>query len=644
MPDSDSWRKNPISRRKAIQATALGGVGLLAGCGGGPTGETTAEDQDTDNGSGEDTDNGSGDETTEENGGGTDITVHDETFTELDRQGTPPNQRHFNPWNPSEEGCWFPGQAVFVSLAEYLPSSDENIPLIAKSWEMPESQLLEVELNDNFTWHNGDQFVAEDAATQYKIQKNLAEIQADEDDDGPASIYDSIEAVDDTFLRIEVTRDLSTLRTVMNSIGLHNGQHSYGIFTKHDDDQWSSWLESLEDASDDDADDIVEEITTTAEPKIENAIGNGPFKPAEIGDSEIVLERYEDFPNADQINFENYTYWVPSNTGETFQPVANEQVTASSKGFPVEDALMEQLPDNMELFRETLSSNKLFAFNMGHEVNESVVSNRHVRRALVHIFNREEVTKLLEGVNELYEWPSCRVPGSVMAEESHDAAKFVKENFELYGTGDTEKAADLLRGEGFEKDGDAWLTDEGEPFEIEILDPADRPDFQMWIQQMQDFGIDVTESNVDDATLDERRKEGDYDIIPDGSSANGVFAMWAEDLVINWLLETLLHGPDEYEIPMPIGDPEGSSGTKTISISDHISDWMSTDEDEYHQELMWWWNQYVPEHENMYRPDAGIFNKKNFEWNNTPDAVRNGSQNALTTAFKVDGSSIQYKG
>ncbi|WP_435366104.1 ABC transporter substrate-binding protein [Haloarchaeobius sp. DYHT-AS-18] len=625
MPDSENWR-NAISRRKALQAAALGGASLIAGCSGG------------NNGSGSNNDEAPVDGTS--SGDGT--TVYDAEFVELDRQGTPPMKRHFNPWNPTNNGCWFPGQAVFNSLAKYVPASDENIPLIAKSWEMPEEKVLEVELSDEYTWHNGDQFVAADWATQYQIQKNLAELQSE--GEGNASIYDSIEATDDTHLRIKINSNLSTRRAVMNTIAVHNGTHSYGVFTKHDAEPWATWRDTLMNGSESEKQSVAEEISTTAKPKIQNAIGNGPFQVDQVGDQEIILKRYEDYPNADQINFKNYTYWIPPNTGQVFQPFANNVVTATSKGFPVQNALKKQLPENTELFREGLSANKLFAFNMGHQVEDSIVSNRHVRRALLHVFDREGVKNLLTGVNSMYEWPSCRIPGKVMEDETHPSAKFVKENFEQYGDGDTERAAKILREQGFEKNSNGeWLTDSGERFEVEMLNAANRSDFGIWIQQLKDFGVKVTQENIDSATFDERRKKGDYDIIPDGSSANGVFAMWTEDLVVNWLLKTLLHGQDEYDIPMPIGDPSGSGGTKTISISEHIAQWMVTDDEQYHHELMWWWNQFVPEHENMYRPDAGAINTTNFNWKDVPDSVVNGSANALTLSFKIDGGSVAYQ-
>ena len=632
MPDSSNWRQQSISRRNAIRAGLVGGVSLVAGCTGG--GGTTT-DGDGGGGAGDGGDGGTGSD------GGDGGSGNDARFTELDRQGTPPAERHFNLWNPAQSGTWFPGQVVFDRLAVYSPASNENYGIIANDWSMPEDDVLEVELSDQWSWHNGDQVVAADWVTQMQIEKAIAEFQSDSEN---PTVFSELEAVDDTFIRIGLNEPLSERFAVQNTIAI-NADIGRGVFVKHDDDQWSSWHDTLRNGSDSEVSTTVEEITSTAYPNIQDAIGNGPFQMSEVGDSDIIMERYEDHPYADDINFQEYAYWVPSDTGQVVQPYANGVVDATSKGFPVQDDLQSQLPENTQLFRETLSSNKLFTFNLGQGegVSESIVSNRNVRRAMLHVLDRQSIEPLLQGVNRIFDWPPCRVPGKVMEAGDHSAAQFVKDNFVKYGQNDTERATELLESEGFERDGDTWLTDEGEEFEVSILNAANRPDFQIWIQNLQDFGITVNQENVDSATFDQRRKNGNYDIIPDGSSANGIFAMWAPDLIVNWVMKTLTHAPTTAEIPMPIGDPDGSSGMKEINIPEHITQWLVTDDEQYHQELMWWWNQYVPEMEVMYQPDAGAINTANWDFGDTPSAIVNGVDDALSVSLQLEEGGLRYK-
>jgi peptide/nickel transport system substrate-binding protein len=633
MTDRQPSRNAIVTRRNAIRVGIAGGIGLIAGCGSnsGDTGNNT----DGGNGNG----NGNGSDTAAPG-------VSDVRFTELDRQGTPPAQRHFNPWNPAINGCWFPGQVAFDRLAVYSPAANENYGIIAQSWEMPEEGVLEVELSDEWTWHNGDQFVAEDWVMQYQIEKAIAEFQADAGTENP-TIYNSIEAVDDTFIRIELNQPLSTKFAVRKTIAQGQGNIGRGTFTKHDDDRWSSWHDTLRNGSESEIQSAIEEITTTSYPSIQDAIGNGAFQITEVGDDTILMERYDDHPNIDNINFREYAYFVPANIGEVFQPYANGIVDATSKGFPVQEDLRSQLPNETTLFREALSSNKLFAFNLGagDEIPDSIVSNRNVRRAMAHVFDRQQVSQILQGVNRLFEYPPCRVPGKVMQEGTSDAAQFVNENLVTYGKNNTERAAELLRREGFEQnDNNNWFTPDGEPFQVEFLNVATRPDHQVLIKNLKDFGVLVQQENVDSATFDQRRKNGNYDVIPDGSSANGIFAMWQESLIVDWVMNTLTHTPETMEIPMPIGDPDGSSGTKEINIPEHINQWLITGEDRYHHELMWWWNQTLPEMEAMYQPDAGALNGQNWQFNGVPSDIVNGLDDALSVATKLEEGALEYTG
>lgn len=616
MSNPSDWCEKTVTRRNALRAGIAGSAGLIAGCTGG---------------------GGGGPVNTVQPG------VNDVRFTELDRQGTPPGERHFNPWNPAVNGCWFPGQVMFDRLAVYSPAANENYGIIANSWEMPEEAVLEVEISDQWTWHNGDQFVADDWVMQYQIEKAIAEFQNGEG----ATIYNSIEAVDETNIRIELNQALSTKFAAMNTIANNQGNLGRGTFTKHDDDQWSSWHETLLNGSDSEIESTISEMSSTAYPNIKNAIGHGPFQMKEVGDDTIVMERYDDHPNIDNVNFNEYAYWVPGNVGEVFQPFANEIVDATSKGFPVQKSLRQQLPNNTRLFREALSSNKLFAFNLGkgEENPGSVVSNRNVRRAIAHVFDRQRVTSYLQGVNRLFDWPPCRIPGKVMQQGNNEAAQFAKENFVKYGQNNTDRAAELLRQEGFEQNNNGnWFRSNGEPFQVTFLNvPSSRVDHQTLIKNLKDFGVLVKQENVDSATFDQRRKNGNFDIIPDGSSANGIFAMWQPSLIVDWVMNTLTHTPETAEIPMPIGDPNGSSGTKEINIPDHINQWLTTGDDQYHYELMWWWNQYLPEMEAMYQPDAGALNGRNWEFKNVPSDIVNGIDDALSIATKLEEGSLRYK-
>ncbi|GAA5053084.1 ABC transporter substrate-binding protein [Haladaptatus pallidirubidus] len=604
------------TRRNFIKTGAVAGATLLAGC----------------SNSGDDPSPGANDG----GGGGT----NGNRFRVFDplTSGATPSERHFNPWNPTQTGCWHPGAAIFDRLAVYSPTQNEAYPLMAESWEMSGDKTLEVTLSDKWTWHNGDQFVAQDWVMQQQIELAIQQASDSEEE----QLIKSVEAIDDQHIRIQLTDSLSEIFAVQNTIGIYNGNLARGIFTKHDDSKWKGWHDKLVNAEGSEKQAAIEEITTTKYPMItDDPIGHGPFQISEVGDNIIVMSKYEDHPNADNINFDEFALKLFS-TEKPTQPYTSGKVDAAHKGFPIEDDLKSRLPEGHTLFREGRSSNKLFSFNCGHDVDyDSPVNNVNVRKAVCHVFDRKQTTTLLQGVDRPFEWAPCRVPGKVLSNGNHEASEWVKD-FTKYGENNTKRAGELLRREGYQKSNGKWMTPDGKRFKLNIMNGADRPDIQVLKQNLKDFGIETKQEQVDDATFDDRRVNGEYDIMPDGSSANGVTAMWSIGLVPDWI-QSITHFKPERDVPMPIGDPEGSSGTKTINVEQHIRKWQSTGDSKFHHELMWWWNQTLPEAEMLYQPDAGAYNGSSWQLD-VDSGIKNGVDDALYIAPKMSNGTIQYKG
>ncbi|NUB93357.1 twin-arginine translocation signal domain-containing protein [Haloterrigena sp. SYSU A121-1] len=604
MPEGNNWRNSDHSRRDVLKYSAVGGTALVAGCLGG----SSSTDR---------------------------FRVFD-----AETSGTLPSQRHCNPYNPTQRGTWHPGALIFDRPVMYSPAEDEVYPLVATDWEMADDTTLEMTFSDEWTWHNGDDLTAEDWVMQLQMSLAILEYQA-EDGERPHQFLESAEAPDEYTARINLHDPLSETVAVQNAIADLMGDESRGIFTNSSDDQWSEWHGQITEADDAEMESLLEEITSEGYPMLEDAVGNGPFEVADIGDNVMVFEKYEDHPNADNINFSEYSFHLYENNNPT-QPYANGEVDAAHTQFPVEDDVKGQLPEGHTLIKESFSTNKLFTFNCGHDVSyDTPFSSANVRKAVCHVFDRQQVTEVLEGVNRMFDWAPCRVPGNVLDSGTHDAADWVQD-FTKYGQNDTERAAELLEEEGYTREDGEWYTPDGERFEIDIMNGSERKDFGVLKQNLNDFGIETNQEQVDDATFDERRQNGEYDMMPDGSSANGIRALWALDLVPNWV-QSISHFDPEVEIPMPVGDPDGSEGTKTINVEEHIREWQVTDDDQYHKELMWWWNQHVPQMEVMFQPDAGAYNADNWELD-APDGIIDGTEDALYLIPKTDEASMEYIG
>lgn len=609
------------TRRRVLAWAGAGGAGLIAGC---------ANANPSDNGGGNSTDDNSASEGNES--GNTRFTVFDPTTS-----GTAHVDRHLNPFNPSESGCWHPGANVFDQPILYSKPTDELYPHIATSWEKSDETTLEVTFSDEWTWHNGDPVVAQDWATQLQLALEISRATADSGN-RPHQVVESVEAVDDQLLRFHLHDSFTPKYVFQNWLNGSMGDNSRGIYTKHDDGQWSEWLEALRNTENGNAESILEEITTTAEPKLNSdAVGNGPFQISAVGDTETIMVPYEDHPHSDDINFSEYSLKLFAEANQPSQAYLSGQVNAAHRGFPLEEDLKDQLPDEHTLINEMRSSNKLFAFNCGHDVSrETPFDSTNVRKAVCHVFDRQQAQQLLQGVNRLFEWPPCRIPGEVLRDSSHPAVDWVSE-FTSYGENDTERAAELLNIDGYSLEDGEWYDPDGERFEINIMNAAERADFQVLAQNLEEFGIAVEQEQVDQATFDERRQNGDYHLMPDASGADGVSTMWGTGLMLEWL-PSILHYPTETEIPMPVGDPDGSSGTKTINLAEHIVEWHTTGDEQYHRELMWWWNQTIPEMEAMYEPNAGAYNGSNWSVEMPDEGIRD----VLYAAPKMSDGAIRH--
>ncbi|WP_226042613.1 ABC transporter substrate-binding protein [Natrinema sp. DC36] len=602
MPESNNWLDD-TSRRDVLRYGAAGGVALAAGCMGG------------------------GSEST-----GRTFNVFDPTTG-----GTAPANRHLNPWNPTQSGCWHPGANIFDRAVVHSPASNEGYSIIAQEWEMVEDTTMEFRLSDEFTWHNGDQVTAQDWALQFDIALGILAMQA-EDGGRPHPLVESAEAVDETTLHVNFHDALDESWALQNATADLAGREGRGIFTKSGEEPWEGWKTRL----DEEDNSVLQEITTSSEPALsEDTVGNGAFQVSEIGDATVVMEVYEDHPHSGNIDLKEYRLDLYE-SGKPTQPYSAQEVDAAHTGFPVQEDLQGRMPEGHTLFRETLSSNKLFAFNCGHGHNyDTPFEDVRVRKAVCHVFDREELPRLLQGVNRPFEWGPCRVPGNILAEGDHPAAEWVKD-FTLYGQNDTERATELLTDAGYQRDDGNWYRPNGDRFEINWMSGIERPDHQILIQNLKDFGVAIKQEQVDSATLDERRSAGDYHVMPDGSSANGITAMWTLDLVPNWI-QSITHYQPERDIPMPVGDPDGGDGTKTINVENHIRQWQITGDEQYHKELMWWWNQTLPEMEAMFQPDAGAYDGGNWEID-AQDSIINGVDDALYIAPKMEDGTIRYVG
>lgn len=625
MPEDSKAAARLESRREFLKVGtgAIGGTVLMAGCSG--------EDSTTTNGNGNINESGSG-------GGGGSNGTRRFRLGESDAR-SPPDQRHFNPWNPTESGTWHPGEAVFDRLAVFAPLNEKVYPVIAQEWEMVEDDQLEVEIRDDYTWHNGDTFTVHDYILQTDIEIGLLGAQ-NPDTENPHPYIQSIEAVDDFNMRIQLQDPVSNTFALRGTIASESPAR--GVFTKSGTEPWTEWRDRLQGAEGDELDSVISDITTSTTPHITEGIGNGPFQVTETSGTEILLEKYEDYPNADGIGFSEMSI-RPVLDSDPLPPYTSGNVDAMATNiFPVTEDLESQLPEGHSLTRQNRLGNYLITFNCGAEQYNVAADpptpfkSRAVRQAVAHVYSRSDAEELLQGDIFPYEYPPCRAPHTDLEDGQWDVGDFTS-----YGNNNTERAAELLRSEGYEQDNGTWLTPDGNTFEIEFMGGQTLPHIQSLIANLNDFGIETRVETVDDATFNERRNQGDFHIMSDGAGADSVIGMWSPTSIDLILGSSRTQFGFSMSYPMPIGDPEGSSGEKTVDVMEQLSQWRTTSNDDIIRELMWGWNQNIPQFEVLYFPAAGAIDHG---WElNLPEPIRTSAPDAEYLGLKMDPG-IEYTG
>lgn len=592
MPSDRDWQ-GKISRRKALKYGTTGLVGstaLLAGCSG-------------------DGDDGDGD------GGGTDGTgVQSDEYPDpveerVDKRFTLANHRgtyefdtaSWNPYDPNQEMANFdpPGLAYDPFILHYQ-SVDEFDTVIANDWEKND-QALEVEISEEWTWHDGDQLTVNDWKTDWDLNFAISEVI---DPENPPNAYiEEVEVVDDFFIRFHLRKDFSTSAVLINALA--NGP----LFVKGDlGDPYTyrEWADRIMDAEGTEAENIISDFQEWSP---EEPVGNGPFEFTEITSNVMVAEVFDDHPNADDVLFTEYAFEQHENKHVAFQ---EGQVDGASVNFPAQPDVMENMPDHYVIngdFNHAWS----VLFNFGDYGDHSPAENpshhpitgdRRVRHAIAYALNRDEIQATVPP-----EYDPIDYPPSFLNQSTIDEGTIDIDGWNPYDQ-DQDVAAELMREAGYEREDGQWHDEDGEPAELLLManssTDVQRQGLDSIQHQLNEFGFDTQLDAVDEATYGERRFAGEHDILFDNHpifSLRGI--VWA-DFVWDWF-HNLCHADfagNDWEIPSPPGEPD-SDETMTINVFDEIEQLNLTGDDEHMRRLSWWFNQVLPMYECVVGRDYG---------------------------------------
>ncbi|MFP8958061.1 ABC transporter substrate-binding protein [Natrialbaceae archaeon A-CW3] len=448
--EHEAFESLPVGRRNVLQAAGLAGVAGLAGCIGGDT-----DDNGNGNGNGGDDDGPAGGE----------AEFVDTAY--VTPEVVPPENMQFNPYNDNNYP-WRAGLVLFDDFVYFEKLENTFQPGIVTDWTVTESDAT-LEIREGVPWHDGGEVTAADVVRKLKIEiydgSNL----------GNYVDVESIEATEDYSVELAFDQSLGEDMFLNFLMGM-----SLDTSEAH----FQAFLEDFEDGGDGEN----EAGETLGEFTIDEPIGTGPFAFDQTAEQELHLARFEDHPDAENINFSGYHFRFLDTNQARWQEIESGHIDGLHVVFTPPN-IVEGFPDHVEEFRIEANYGMGIMWNHDHKH----FGQREVRQAIAHVIDRE-ATAMNAGPDT--EAP-VGTPSGILGNHDGSAEDWLgdyADDFNQYET-DTDRAADLLESAGFQRDDGTWYDGDGDVLEFPVKAPGGYSDWvdgiQTFNQHLNDFGIEA---------------------------------------------------------------------------------------------------------------------------------------------------------
>ncbi|MDS0300150.1 ABC transporter substrate-binding protein [Halogeometricum sp. S1BR25-6] len=391
-----------------------------------------------------------------------------------------PKDSQYNTWNAKNFAE--PRRTLFDRFMNYNLKTQEYSGYLVSEWEL-NGDTLSMTVREGQTWHDGTPVTATDVVNQIKLDiyngGSLGRFVAPDDE---GAVADRVTAVD------ERTAELTLATQVNEDILLAYLQPKYLV--AHEE-TYGEFVTRLDEAgSADERSTVLGELTSLA---VSEPVGSGPFEFENADTQRTLVSKFEDHPDAGNINFPEVEYLYKPSNQSRWNSLINEETDGSATLF-VPSNKLNQLPDSVQTSLIPRHWGMGLVFN--HE--EEPVSDPRVRKALAHVINREAVAMNSgAGTNSKI---AVTYPTGLTSEFSGQVEGTwldgVTDQFQTYGRGasQTEKAASLLEEAGYRKQGGTWGKD-GQALRIPIKGPSGFSDWvagaQTAVSQLDQFGIEA---------------------------------------------------------------------------------------------------------------------------------------------------------
>ena len=618
--------QSTISRRRWLAAVA-GGTALSAGCMSTGGGGGDGGDGGTDTGDGGDGGTGTGDGGDGGGGGGDGGSgqIVDDTYEIA--AGQNPADSHFNPFNASQ---WAEARAgdgfIFEPMTVFNQTANEWEPHAITDWtfnfDEGENGVFDAKVNTDLEWHDGSRSVqAKDLATKLKLQLAIGD---------PITNYtEKIEVLDEETVRMHLSGPVN------QRIFLHTAVVQQ-LNTRAE--VYKDFISRYEEAEPDskEMDQMVNDLLSF---KVTEPVGNGPWKFDEANSQYLQAVPNENYPLEATANAQ---YVVRTRNFEEAQKdtaVIQGELDATQGGGADPDL---KWPDHVYFDGTPNHGGGGMAFNQNHPV----MGKRLVRKAITYVLDRQKIGK---SIYKRTASPTHEVPVTGLSVDQTDVWLDDPSQYELYEV-NTDKADELMKEAGYERGDNGYFVDgDGKTIEAPIHVPGPwQGEVEGWTvaaNMLDEWGIKSQPKPTDTTTLfGDIIPNNDFVLTMDwwgsGAIPHPFFSFQSSlyDSSASSLPQNAYGIPEKVEVPMPIGDPQGSM--KTIDLGKEMNKLATTTDEETGrktvQKLAWVFNQYVPQNPPVSKIEACWMSTD--DWN-----VALLEENGEMPAISVDGYEYAWR-
>jgi len=556
-----------------LQAAGVSTLAAIAGCGG------------TDGG--DDGDDGDGDD------GSGDTAFVDRTLRVHGGSNVVPSEGRANEYSAATYDT-HTGIVSFDCLGHFSTFADnpeKTVGVQAKSWELVEADVFEVELYEGMGWTDGEEITAEDWRVKFKMEEIF---------DLPlmTDTVETVEVADAHTLRLNLQMDrinpLVLIPNIMNFRLVLNTppQLKYG-----------GWVEEFEDATSDSAVNDLQNRITDWQPTFPDFEFSGTFRHLETASDRHVTEINENHiaaqegghPEGAELNAGNYHLMYISPDVTSGVPVTSG--TSLNEGGPNNQAWYDNLDDRYRVLTKPGFKGHGLGLN---KRDDEFFAQREVTQAIQYAINTQNLADNIGLKKFPVRYPTglkTNVEGEITDYVSEDVAAGLMDY--NWNENDLESAAEKLREAGAEQNSNGeWIRPDGEQISFQIeVPPWDgyAISHETVSQTLNDFGFDVSQLNIEAQVWFNKLPNYDFTALNwfwGGEPSN---ARTIRHLVEGTMPEGGEPQPFVQEIPWPPGDPEND--LQEIDTAD-LFETYRTRTGEAAQEafdgLVWFINQAMP--------------------------------------------------